>query len=85
LERIRPPAFGGTRTYDHSQQQQQIGKKMATHSVFGSPEYTKLRGEVDEAIQTLVEDGLLIDSGEKRWSERTRQHEIAWMLKPTLH
>lgn len=39
--------------------------------------------ETCRAIQELVEEGLLVDSGRKRWSERTGQYEIVWMLSPS--
>lgn len=39
--------------------------------------------EIGRAIQELVEEGLLVDSGRKRWSERTGQYEILWMLSPS--
>jgi hypothetical protein len=39
--------------------------------------------ETCRAIQTLVEDGLVVDSGRKKWSERTGQYEIVWVLSPS--
>jgi hypothetical protein len=40
---------------------------------------------IEEAIQTLVNRGLVVDSGEREWSERTRRYEIVWMAAPTRH
>jgi hypothetical protein len=40
---------------------------------------TKL-SEIRAAVQELVRKGLVVDSGERRWSERTRRHEIVWAL-----
>jgi hypothetical protein len=43
---------------------------------------------IEEAIQDLVRKGLLIDSGRKKWSQRTGRYEIVWESKlfgKTLH
>ena len=40
---------------------------------------------IEEAIQDLAKQGLIIDSGERKWSERTRRYEIVWMAAPTRH
>ncbi len=34
---------------------------------------------IEEAIQDLVREGLVIDSGQRRWSERTKRYEIVWV------
>jgi hypothetical protein len=36
--------------------------------------------EVVKVIEGLVKDDLLVDSGQKRWSERTGRYEIVWVL-----
>jgi hypothetical protein len=36
---------------------------------------------IDEAIQTLVKKGLLVDSGQRKWSERTGRFEVVWESK----
>jgi hypothetical protein len=44
--------------------------------------------EIRAAVQELVRKGLVVDSGERRWSERTRRYEIVWALAgagETLH
>ena len=33
---------------------------------------------INEAIQEAVRRGLLVDSGRRRWSERTGRYEIVW-------
>jgi hypothetical protein len=38
--------------------------------------------DICRAIQDLAEDGLIVDSGRKKWSRRTSQYEIAWTLSP---
>ena len=38
----------------------------------------EMQRAIDEAIQDLASKGLIIDSGEKRWSERTGRYEIVW-------
>ena len=39
--------------------------------------------EICRAIQELVEEGLAVDSGRKKWSERSGQYKIVWMLNPS--
>jgi hypothetical protein len=34
--------------------------------------------EVVKVIEDLVKDGLLVDNGQKKWSERTRRFETVW-------
>ena len=44
--------------------------------------------EIRAAVQELVRKGLIVDSGERRWSGRTRCYEIVWALAgsgETLH
>jgi hypothetical protein len=36
---------------------------------------------VEEAIQDLVRKGLVVDSGHRRWSQRTGRYEIVWESK----
>jgi hypothetical protein len=38
--------------------------------------------EICQAVQELVKQGLVVDSGRKRWSERTGQYEILWVSTP---
>ena len=39
-----------------------------------------LISEIEAAIQQLVEKGLVVDSGRRRWSARTGHYEIVWTL-----
>jgi hypothetical protein len=36
--------------------------------------------EIKAAIQDLVEEGLVFDTGRKRWSGKTSRYEIVWAL-----
>jgi hypothetical protein len=36
---------------------------------------------LDEAFQEAARKGLIVDSGERRWSERTGRYEIVWKSK----
>jgi hypothetical protein len=36
---------------------------------------------IEAAIQELVRKGLVVDSGQRRWSERTGRYEIVWESK----
>lgn len=35
--------------------------------------------EIQQAIQNLARKGLIVDSGRRRWSERTGRYEIVWV------
>jgi hypothetical protein len=41
----------------------------------------EIQRSIEEAIQDLVRKGLLIDSGRKKWSQRTGRYEIVWQSK----
>ena len=44
--------------------------------------------EIGAAIQELVRKGLLVDSGKKRWSERSKCYQTVWVAakyRPKLH
>jgi hypothetical protein len=38
--------------------------------------------DIRRAVQDLAEQGLIVDSGRKKWSKRTGQYEIVWMANP---
>jgi hypothetical protein len=38
----------------------------------------EIQRSIEEAIQDCVRKGLLIDSGRKKWSQRTGRYEIVW-------
>jgi len=37
---------------------------------------------IEEAIQSLAREGLIVDSGQRRWSERSGRYEIVWIAVP---
>jgi hypothetical protein len=37
---------------------------------------------IDEAIRSLARDGLIFDTGRRRWSKRTATYEIVWAAVP---
>ena len=41
--------------------------------------------EIQQAIQDLVRKGLVVDSGRRRWSERTGRYEIVWVAWEFAH
>jgi hypothetical protein len=41
--------------------------------------------EIHDAIRELARLGLIVDSGERRWSERTGRYEIVWKSKVVAH
>ena len=41
----------------------------------------EIQRSIEEAIQELVTKGLVVDSGQRRWSQRTGRYEIVWESK----
>jgi hypothetical protein len=41
----------------------------------------QIQRSIEAAIQELVRKGLVVDSGQRRWSERTGRYEIVWESK----
>ena len=41
----------------------------------------EIRRSIEEAIQDLARKGLVVDSGQRRWSQRTGRYEIVWESK----
>jgi hypothetical protein len=62
-----------------------MSKKNRRRTTPATPNDEDLYTEVREAIQCLVREGKVVDSGERRWSKRTRRYEIVWMVAPTRH
>ena len=42
------------------------------------PTDAEIQPLIEEAIQHFVRKGWLVDSGQRRWSQRTRGYEIVW-------
>jgi hypothetical protein len=40
---------------------------------------------VEEAIQSLAAEGLIYDTGKRRWSARTQSFQIVWAAVPPKH
>jgi hypothetical protein len=38
--------------------------------------------EVMEALLSLAADGLIYDTGRRKWSERTQSYQIVWAAAP---
>jgi hypothetical protein len=36
---------------------------------------------IEQAIQDLAREGLIVDTGRRRWSARTGRYEIAWAAR----
>jgi hypothetical protein len=73
-----PTAIHGLRThaYLHPQQQWTIDMKCDFNQIVTYE-------DICRAIQDLAEEGLIVDSGCKKWSKRTGRYEILWMLSPS--
>jgi hypothetical protein len=56
---------------------------MSDNFEFGSwPDNVDARHDaIEQAIQNLARRGLIVDSGRRRWSERTRSHQIVWVAR----
>jgi hypothetical protein len=72
-----PTAIHGMRTYaySHPQQKWPIDMKYEFNR-------TVTYEEICQAVQSLAKEGMIVDSGRKKWSERTGQYEILWALGP---
>ena len=52
---------------------------MSTKFEFGSWPLEEVDYDaIEQAIQNLARQGLIIDTGRRRWSERTRSNQIVW-------
>jgi hypothetical protein len=40
---------------------------------------------IEAAIQRLVAQGLVYDTGKRRWSEQTQSHQVVWAAVPPKH
>ena len=45
---------------------------------FGSWPLDEVNDAIEQAIQDLARQGLIVDTGHRRWSERTGRYEIVW-------
>lgn len=43
------------------------------------------REAIQQAIQDLAREGLIVDSGRRRWSERTGRYEIVWIARKYMN
>lgn len=62
---------------------------MAQNKEFRSKRFNERKSEreptmedLEEAIKSLAEQGKIYDTGERRWSERTRSYQIVWAAVP---
>jgi hypothetical protein len=46
-----------------------------------SADPAKIQLAIEAAVQDLVRKGLVVDSGQRRWSQRTGRYEIVWESK----
>ena len=55
---------------------------MSTKFEFGSRPLDEVDHDaIEEAIRDLAREGLIVDSGHRRWSELTRSYEIVWVAR----
>ena len=40
---------------------------------------------IDQVLQDAARKGLIVDTGRRRWSERTGRYEIVWTARKHLH
>jgi hypothetical protein len=41
----------------------------------------EIQRSIEGTVQELVRKGLVVDSGQRRWSQRTGRYEIVWESK----
>jgi hypothetical protein len=59
---------------------------MSTKFEFGSWPLDEVDYDaIEQAIQDLAREGLIVDSGRRRWSERTRSYQIVWAAAESAH
>lgn len=51
------------------------------HSPPGLPDKEEILEAIDEALQEAVRSGIIVDSGQRRWSNLTGRYEIVWKSK----
>ena len=39
---------------------------------------------IEQALQKLAREGLIVDTGRRRWSKRTRSYQIVWAKAPGM-
>jgi hypothetical protein len=44
----------------------------------------QIKETIEETIQALVKKGLVVDSGQRRWNERTGRYENVWIATEYL-
>jgi hypothetical protein len=54
---------------------------MSTKCEFGSWPLEEVNDAIEQAIQDLAREGLIVDTGQRRWSERTRSYQIVWAAR----
>jgi hypothetical protein len=56
---------------------------MSDNFEFGSwPDNADARHDaIEQAIQDLAREGLIVDTGRRRWSARTGRYEIVWAAR----
>ena len=37
--------------------------------------------EIEQGLQRLAREGLIVDSGRRRWSDRTKSYQIVWVAR----
>jgi hypothetical protein len=58
------------------------------HEKTGQQIRAEIQLAIEEAIQHFVRKGWIVDSGQRRWSQRTGRYEIVWestVFGKTLH
>jgi len=54
---------------------------MSTKFEFGSWPLEEVDDAIEQALQDAARKGLIVDSGRRRWSERTRSYQIVWVAR----
>jgi hypothetical protein len=56
-------------------------RAMSDKFEFASWPLDEVNDAIEQAIQNLARQGLIIDTGRRRWSERTRSYQIVWVAR----
>jgi ribonuclease BN (tRNA processing enzyme) len=50
-----------------------------------SPTEAQKYAAIEDALQKLAAEGLIYDTGQRKWSERTKSYQIVWEVVPPKH
>ena len=59
-----------------------MSKRQPTYFPQSSFNEKEKQEATEQTLQKLARDGLIVDTGRRRWSKRTRSYQIVWAKAP---